>query len=173
MENKMSWTVWGITAIIVFICIAVVTIFYNLTKLQEETREKYLKVDSYQMEKWNMAKRLTEYVESYHQEGKTFEDAHAVLDKDLMAMGKEEKLAAYRQMEEILGKLLVEVKEHGNLQCEEKIRMICMKLKDEAFMYHAAEAEYDRCVSKYNDQIEKAPGKYVAGIFGLKKQPRS
>lgn len=43
MENKMSGIVWVITASIVFICIAVVAIFYKLTKLQEETREAYLK----------------------------------------------------------------------------------------------------------------------------------
>lgn len=67
MENKMSGIVWVITASIVFICIAVVAIFYKLTKLQEETREAYLKFDSYRMEKWNMVKRLAEYVESYHE----------------------------------------------------------------------------------------------------------
>lgn len=50
MENKMSGIVWVITASIVFICIAVVAIFYKLTKLQEETREAYLKFDSYRME---------------------------------------------------------------------------------------------------------------------------
>ena len=172
MENKMSGIVWVITAIIVFICVAVVTIFYNLTKLQEETREKYLKVDGYRMEKWNMVKLLLGYVESFHEDGKTFEKAHAVLDKDFLRLGKEERLLLYRQMEEILGTLIVEVKEHGNLQCEEKIRNLCMKLKDEAYKYHMAEAEYDRCVTKYNEQIKKAPGKYVAGIFGLKKQPR-
>ena len=74
MENKMSGIVWVITASIVFICIAVVAIFYKLTKLQEETREAYLKFDSYRMEKWNMVKRLAEYVESYHEEEKTFAD---------------------------------------------------------------------------------------------------
>lgn len=68
----MSGIVWVITASIVFICIAVVAIFYKLTKLQEETREAYLKFDSYRMEKWNMVKRLAEYVESYHEEEKTF-----------------------------------------------------------------------------------------------------
>lgn len=168
----MSGIVWVITAIIVFICIAVVAIFYKLTKLQEETREKYLKVDSYRMEKWNMAKRLVEYVESYHEEGKTFEEAHAVLDQDFMAVGKEEKGILYRRMEENLGKLIEEIKAHGNLQCEEKIRTICLKLKDEAYRYHEAEAQYDSCVNRYNEQISKVPDKYVAGIFGLKKQKK-
>lgn len=168
----MSGVVWVITAIIAFVCIAVVAIFYKLTKLQEEMREKYLKVDSYRIEKWNMAKRLTEYIESYHEEGKTFEEAHAVLDQDVMAMGNEEKSILYHKMEEILGNLIKEIKAHGNLQCEEKIRTICLKLKDEAYRYHEAEAQYDSCVNRYNEQISKAPDKYVAGIFGLKKQTK-
>lgn len=82
----MSGIVWVITASIVFICIAVVAIFYKLTKLQEETREAYLKFDSYRMEKWNMVKRLAEYVESYHEEEKTFAEAHVVLDQDYMVI---------------------------------------------------------------------------------------
>ena len=89
----MSGIVWVITASIVFICIAVVAIFYKLTKLQEETREAYLKFDSYRMEKWS-------------------------------------------------------------------------------YRYHEAEAEYNNCVNRYNGQIEKVPDKYVAGIFGLKKQKK-
>ncbi len=168
----MSGIVWVITAIIVFVCIAVVAIFYKLTKLQEETREKYLKVDSYRMEKWNMAKRLAKYVESYHEEQKTFVEAHAVLDQDYMMMGEEEKSVLYRKMEEILGNLIKEIKAHGNLQCEEKIRNICLKLKEEAYRYHEAEAEYDRCVSRYNEQIGKVPDKYVARMFGLRKQKK-
>ncbi len=45
-----------------------------------------------------------------------------------------------------------------------------MKLKDESYRYHEAEAEYNSCVNRYNGQIEKVPDKYVAGILGLKKQ---
>lgn len=172
MKNKMSGIVWVITASIVFICIAVVAIFYKLTKLQEETREAYLKFDSYRMEKWNMVKRLAEYVESYHEEEKTFAEAHVVLDQDYMVMGEEEKSVLYHKMEEILGNLIEEIKKHGNLQCEEKIRNICLKLKDESYRYHEAEAEYNSCVNRYNGQIEKVPDKYVAGIFGLKKQKK-
>lgn len=106
----MSGIVWVITASIVFICIAVVAIFYKLTKLQEETREAYLKFDSYRMEKWNMVKRLAEYVESYHEEEKTFAEAHVVLDQDYMVMGEEEKSVLYHKMEEILGNLIEEIK---------------------------------------------------------------
>ena len=172
MENKMSWIIWVITVMIVFICIAVVAIFYNLTKLQEETREKYLEVDGCRMGKWSMVKQLLGYVESYHEEGRTFEKAHAVLDRDFLLTGKEERSFLYRQMEEILAALIVEVKEHGNLQCEEKIRNLCIKLNNEAGRYHTAEAQYNQCVSIYNAQIEKIPDKYVAAVFGLKKQPR-
>ncbi|MGN1206245.1 MAG: LemA family protein [Eubacterium sp.] len=168
----MSSFVWVITAIIVFVCIAVVAIFYNLTKMQEEIREKYLKVDSYRVGKWNMAKRLLEHIENYNTEGTKYEKAHEVLDKDFMTMGKEEKILLYHQMEEILGRLILVVREQSNLQCERKIRMICMRLKEEAPRYHAAEAEYDCSVTRYNRQIEKAPDKYVAKIFGLKKQAK-
>lgn len=168
----MDWVVWVITGIIALVCIAVVAIFYKLTKLQEEVREKYLKVESYRMGKWNMAKQLTAYIESYHQEEKTFEEAHAVLDKDIMTIEEEAKSLLYHQMEKILAKLIEEIKTQDNLQCEEKIRSICLKLKDEASRYHQAEAEYDICVKRYNAQLEKTPDKYVAAIFGLKQQRR-
>ena len=45
----MDWIVWIITAIIALLCIVVIAVFYNLTKLQEDDREKYLKLESYRI----------------------------------------------------------------------------------------------------------------------------
>ena len=166
----MTSVVLVITALIAIVCIVVITVFYNLTKLQEEVREKNLELESYRMERWDMTKQLAACVESALDDEKKMEGVRALFDRDYMLMSQEEKAICFQKMEEVLGKLLLMVKNQSSLQNEEKVHDICKSLKDKMAMYHNAEMYYERSVRRLNDKIDKVPERYVARIFGIQKE---
>ena len=171
MENKMDWIVWIITAIIALLCIVVIAVFYNLTKLQEDAREKYLKLESYRIERWEMTKKLAECIEKFPDVDKKYEETKNLFGRDYLILSKEEKSIYFQEMEGFLTKVRMEVKNHSSLQCEEKIRNICKRLNEETVMYHNAEMYYEHSVHCLNDKIDKVPEGYVARIFGIQKEP--
>jgi LemA protein len=135
----------------------------------EDVKTQWRQVDVVLQRRADLIPNLVETVKGFAgQEQKVFGDIAAARSKLLSAAPPEEKIAANRQLDSALGRLLAVVENYPQLRSNENFLRLQDELAGTENRIAVERRRYNDTLRDYNVYVQQFPNSFFAGIAGFK-----
>lgn len=169
--KKLVGPLLGIVAFVVILAIVFVPSYNKFVNLEEDIDQAYAQVETQLQRRLDLIPNLVNTVKGFaSHEKEVIGEISEARSKLAGARGPEEQAAADAQLSSALSRLLVVVENYPDLKANQNFTQLMDELAGTENRITVARKDYNDTVSKYNRQVKRLPGKFVASIFGFEEK---
>ena len=162
-----------IIAIIIAVCLYMITMYNGLVKLNNLVDEAFATMDVYLKKRWDLIPNILESVKGYAKhEKETLSDIVELRNSasSYDNMNTDEKINTNKQLDKGIQKLMVLVENYPDLKASENFKELNTQLAKVEEDIANSRKYYNGVVRKFNDKVEIFPNNIFASIFGFKSK---
>lgn len=148
-----------------------VSVRNDLARQKEEISTDWANIDADLQRRADLIPNLVETVKGYAKEETGIMDTIANSRSAMLnAQSPEQKVSAYNQMNDALGRLLVVVENYPNLKANENFRSLQFQLEGTENRILQARERYNKAIQNYNSTLSVFPNNIVASLSGFSRE---
>lgn len=169
--KKILGPVVAIVILLVIVAVMMVSSYNKFVNLEEDVDKSYAQVENQLQRRLDLIPNLVNTVKGFASHEKEVITAISEARSKLAgARGPEEQAVADAELSGALSRLLVVVENYPDLKANQNFTQLMDELAGTENRISVARKDYNDIVAKFNRQVKRVPGKFVASIFGFEEK---
>lgn len=172
-QNTKVWIYGGIALVVIVLIMWIIGTNNNLRVQQNNIDEKYSEIDNKMQRRYDLIPQLVDSVKgSMKHEDKVFGQLADARKSYANAKTPEEKVKADDQMSRSTNTIINAIAEdYPELKSNENVKNLMTQLEGTENRISVARRQYNKEVTKYNNQVVSFPDSIIANMNGYSKKP--